>query len=193
MQDVAPKVNSRSPWGKIQHVETIIPHEMWFVSTAGHGGVKCNRQRNAAIPVYMRQPNGWYEEDCEYAIPFVIHEKDILSANPDDRTIKDGLHFKSLRTWYPDEYEQFTGITIQPGESYIKDERQFNKDNENNWIVISACKADNGMTECIATLGSKRHPNEPTIEVLIPSDEYKNRGQFGYVLNAEQVNSAQKL
>jgi hypothetical protein len=33
--------------------------------------MKLDRKRNAQVPAPARQPGGWYEEDCEVAIPMV--------------------------------------------------------------------------------------------------------------------------
>lgn len=49
-----------SPWGAIQDKRELAPG-IWQVSTAGHGGIKLSRERNAAVPAYMRAEGGWYE------------------------------------------------------------------------------------------------------------------------------------
>ncbi len=58
-----------SPWGKIQDSQPM-GEGVVFVSTAGHGGLKLDRVRNARIPALFRQKGGWYEEDCAIYIPF---------------------------------------------------------------------------------------------------------------------------
>jgi hypothetical protein len=67
-----------SPWGSIQHVERLAPG-VWSASTAGHGGIKLSPARNKAIPAAARTSDGWYEEDCQWAIPAYIHA-DIAAA-----------------------------------------------------------------------------------------------------------------
>jgi len=63
---------SSSPWGKIQHVTQLAPGA-WSVSTAGHGGIKLDATRNRRVPKGARQPGGWYEEDCQWAIAAYVH------------------------------------------------------------------------------------------------------------------------
>jgi hypothetical protein len=63
---------ARSRWGPIQTKSELAPG-VWSVSTAGHGGIKLSRERNAAVPAYLRREGGWYEEDCEWAIAAVVH------------------------------------------------------------------------------------------------------------------------
>lgn len=63
----------RSPWGEIQHCVELAPGA-WLVSTSSHGGVKLDAERNREIPSIARRRGGWYEEDCDAAIPgFVLN------------------------------------------------------------------------------------------------------------------------
>ena len=62
----------RTPWGSAQSVSILAPG-IGLVHTAGHGGIKCDRSTNSAIPTLWRNANGWYEEDCACAIPFFFH------------------------------------------------------------------------------------------------------------------------
>lgn len=62
---------SPTPWGPVQLVS--YPQEgVVVVSTAGHGGIKLDRKRNAMIPKAARAKGGWYEEDCQAAIPACV-------------------------------------------------------------------------------------------------------------------------
>ena len=62
-----------SPWGAVQHGERLADG-VFFVSTAGHGGIKLDRARNALVPEVFRKEGGWYEEDCDWAIPMYFLE-----------------------------------------------------------------------------------------------------------------------
>ena len=62
-----------SPWGAVQHGERLVDG-VFFVSTAGHGGIKLSQARNALIPDVFRREGGWYEEDCDWAIPMYFLE-----------------------------------------------------------------------------------------------------------------------
>lgn len=74
-----------SPWGRVQS-ETVYGPGIVSVSTASHGGVKLDRERNALVPVKHRAGDGWYEEDCDWAIA-VVACRDLIddSANFDYR------------------------------------------------------------------------------------------------------------
>lgn len=65
-----------SPWGKVDGCETIAPGFL-SVSTSSHGGIKLDRARNAKVPEQWRRPGGWYEEDSDYAIPFLVFEGEV--------------------------------------------------------------------------------------------------------------------
>ena len=59
-----------SPWGKVQYVKSF-SEGVVLVSTASHGGMKLDRACNAKVPASARRKGGWYEEDCEVAIPIL--------------------------------------------------------------------------------------------------------------------------
>jgi len=63
---------SSSPWGPVQHAETLAPGA-WRVDTAGHGGIKLDAARNRKVPGAARAAGGWYEEDCQWAIAAYVH------------------------------------------------------------------------------------------------------------------------
>ncbi len=175
-----------SPWGSVQHVTVIIQEHVISVSTASHGGVKLDRKYNALVPEYMRREGGWYEEDCEYAIPFVVFESE-LKEHADQWTrdyLATGKHWDTFKGWYPDEYERFTGKTLQPGESYIKDERAWKAEHANDLQVISAWGSWQpgvaagmvGVCACVGGRGSRSAERW----FLIPEAEYDARGQHRY-------------
>lgn len=118
-----------TPWGKADHVSAIIPG-VWTVSTPSHGGIRLAADRNARVPDYMRAAAfngngaaGWYEEDCDWCIPFVVFEAEILAAGDPYavKAIQSGQHKETLRNWLPACYEQFFGEIIPAGQSYRKD------------------------------------------------------------------------
>lgn len=69
----------RSPWGAIQECSELAPG-IWSVSTASHGGIKLDRNRQASMPADMKRPGGWYEEDCEWCLPFCIFADDLATS-----------------------------------------------------------------------------------------------------------------
>jgi len=113
----------QTPWGQTQHI-TKIAEGISSVSTASHGGIKLDAKRNAAMPEYMRKTGGWYEEDCDWALPFVVFERDILAFGETwaVRAITEGAHHKStMLNWHPVAYEKFFDVCIVPGASFIRE------------------------------------------------------------------------
>ncbi len=119
-----------SPWGAVQHGEKLADG-VFFVSTAGHGGIKLDRARNALIPDVFRREGGWYEEDCDWAIPMYFLELKLE---------KKELALETMRNWHWRAYESWFKETIPPGSSYLKDEHLFQEANRANWVVISAVR-----------------------------------------------------
>ena len=77
-----------SPWGRIQNAYTVADG-IFLVSTAGHGGAKLDRKRNAQVPKPWRSKGGWYEEDCDWAIVALTFPEEPYFAEvvgPDDQT-----------------------------------------------------------------------------------------------------------
>jgi hypothetical protein len=92
------KKNSSTPWGPAQSVSEIIPG-MWHVSTAGHGGIYVSPELYAQMPSYMKatpySSAGWFEEDIDWVLPFVVFEKQIREQATDAQTlstINEGVH-----------------------------------------------------------------------------------------------------
>ena len=90
--------NTATPWGRAdfghKYASGIISY-----STPGHGGFHLSSRLNAQVHPAWRDPDGWYEEDCEWAVvaitfPEVFH--------PDHQKI---AHECALR-WYEDKYRQ---------------------------------------------------------------------------------------
>lgn len=98
---------SSSPWGPIQHV-THHGEGIAQVDTDGHGGVKLSAARNRAIPAAMRSRSGWYEEDCEAAVPMWHYPDEFADERRNAERIRQFAE-SSLRDWHPDDYEALTG------------------------------------------------------------------------------------
>ena len=183
------KEGSHSPWGTVQEVYPVIPG-MIFVSTAGHGGIKLSRQFNAKMPAYLRKPGGWYEEDCEWSLVFAVFEKEILSTPGIDSchigVIQKEQHKGTFRSYYPDQYERFYGVTLKPGESYSRDRQIFEKEHANDFVVVSAVSTKNGFVRCTATRGGKRESGAEKRTYLVQSEEYDTRGKFSFVIDEDR-------
>jgi len=177
-----------SPWGAIQWLEHMAPG-IDNVSTAGHGGIKLSRERNAAMPIELRRPGGWYEEDCEAAMPMWIYADDLGF----DQERKEIVKCVVIR-WFPDEYEAFTGEIIPPGESYIKDERTFYREHADDLVSHWATANDDGETVSVGACrgGRKGYLKDATTYVFeMPKEEYyQAQGEFGMVIDEKKYTPA---
>ncbi len=91
----APDVGDQSPWGTIQHSQTLGPYCV-SVSTAGHGGFWVASAELGRIPMTFRKMNNWFEEDCDWAIPYILC--DLAQYDDRDRT---AYALQSLERWNP--------------------------------------------------------------------------------------------
>lgn len=179
---------SRSPWGEIQNV-THVADGISAVSTAGHGGLKLDKERNAEIPEPMRNSDGWYEEDTEATIvgwakpeafPHIVERR--------GETATRAMFDESVKNWYPDEYEKVTGETVTAEESYTRSKQlekqskeSFKAANQDKFVPTrelhthqekwvpdnsSLVEAEMGKT------GEKRY-------FLVPSNERKSEKMLG--------------
>ena len=162
-------------WGTSQqsyrYADGILCH-----STAGHGGFHLSDECNAQVHAMLRNDDGWYEEDAEWA--------KVAFTFPALFTAYERKHAdQSLRNDYPDAWEHLHRVTLEPGESRTKDERQFHLDHQAEWIVVSAItsRLHPGFVECIAKLGGNRALKDVR-RYLVPSGEYQ-AGRFGFVID----------
>ena len=173
-----------TPWGKADY-EKVYAEGIVFYGTPSHGGFKLDRERNTKVHPALRERDGFYEEDCAWAkvaftFPDVFSEKDREAA------------IRTMKEWYPDEYETVAGVILAPGESHVKDERLFLERHANDWIVISAIRSAQhpGMVECIATIGGRRgqrgKPVSAERRYLVSNQEYDQRGKFGFVIDPDR-------
>lgn len=118
------KEGSRTPWGEAQHVEHVADG-VSSVSTASHGGLKLDKKANADIPEALRNDDGWYEEDTEATIvgwtkpeafPHIMEKKGEQETR--------AMFERSVKNWYPDEYEKTTGETVLAEESYTRSKQE---------------------------------------------------------------------
>ncbi len=115
----------QTPWGMSDTIEVIAPG-IFQVGTPSHGGVKLDRAHNARMPEYMRQPGGWYEEDCDWCLPFLIFQNEI-TEHGDEYAVKaiiSGSAQRAMVNWHPDAYERYYGCRLLPGQSYARRNRE---------------------------------------------------------------------
>lgn len=111
-----------SPWGAVQDT-TVLAKGIVNVTTASHGGVKLDAKHQALMPEGWRKQGGWYEEDCDWCLPFIIFHTEILLYGEEDavRSIMTSRHVEILQDWHPDLYEEWFKTTLKPGESYLRE------------------------------------------------------------------------
>ena len=92
--------------------------------------------------------------------------------------------WRATLPWFNWALVAIAGVTLAPGESFGKDERRFREEHTDHWIVISAIASDRhpGMVECVAARGGVRRRG-PERAFLVPQDEYRDRGRFGFVID----------
>ncbi len=76
------KVGSETPWGTAQTVDEIAKG-IYGVTTASHGGIYLDADHAQRVPNDIRESSflgvsNWYEEDCDWCIPYVLFEDEIL-------------------------------------------------------------------------------------------------------------------
>jgi hypothetical protein len=164
-----------TPWGGAQH-SMRYGDGIVFHSTASHGGFFLVPDQNVLVHAMLRNAEGWYEEDAEWAkvaftFPSLFTAKERRSAE------------KTLRDDQPDAWETILGVALLPGESFVKDRRRFRSDNADHWVVISASRSadDREMIDCIAALGGVRASGELR-RYRVPRADYVP-GAFGFVID----------
>ena len=172
-ETVAFKVET--PWGRpdhsVRYAEGIV-----CCSTSSHGGFHVDRERLANMPAALRNGDGWYEEDSEWA--------KVATAFPDLFTDYERKHAeRTLREWMPDAWEAVYGRKLDPSESFVRDRQRFEAAHAEDWVVISASRSDQhpGQVECSATLGGTRG-RAKVRKFLVPRDEY-SIGRHGFVID----------
>jgi hypothetical protein len=141
---------AHSPWGAIDNVTTVA-WGIWFVSTPSHGGYKLNVEQNAKIPELFRSKDGWYEEDCEWAVVvFFLRDHFNLSEAADAR--------KTLRSWAWQRWEQHFGEEVPISESPSKGRDLFVKAHAKDWLTVAAfgdwwATVPTGMVGVVAAVG----------------------------------------
>jgi hypothetical protein len=175
------EVPTNSPWGHVDYSKEYAPG-IWLVGTPSHGGFKLSPQRNKKMPACFRLKGkrGFYEEDCAWslvalAFPEAFQPKDHEAA------------ISTAKTYYPDEYELFTGTVIPLAESYKKRQRAFYAEVKDKLVTISAWGnwakfVPDGMVGICATVGGSRHYGAKARWFLVPDPEYTGH-EFGFAID----------
>lgn len=158
--------------------------------TPSHAWLKLTAEELAKLPAFARRPD--YEEDCEYCIavmglPELLQDHKLFS---DKLTMEDIR--QTCRDYYPELFEKFTGEKCTPENSRKVADDTFHEVHAQDWIVICAsgdwkAGVPAGFCECIATRGGSRNRHAEERVFYIPTEKYHNRGQFGYVVQPEDI------
>jgi hypothetical protein len=101
-----------SPWGGVDHGKDY-GEGIFSVSTPSHGGYRIPAKLNKTIPEVFRVKDGWYEEDCDWAVPVFF-----LSGRFDAEKVANAR--KTLRAWRWKQWEEHFGEEIPLEESNNK-------------------------------------------------------------------------
>lgn len=95
------EIGAQSPWGTIENHDVLAPgiDDVW---TAGHGGYKLSRKRQAEVHPAWRRADSWYEQDCAWSVAAVTHYKDLSRLKFEDA-------HSEARRYFPDEYTAVVG------------------------------------------------------------------------------------
>ncbi len=85
-----------TPFGTDAEVKILCEGIAW-VDTPQHGGVKLSESRNQQIPDNQRMPDGWYEEHCDWIVPFAVFASELLAL----RDIELSRAVKQAKKDYP--------------------------------------------------------------------------------------------
>lgn len=171
-----------TPWGSAQYVKTF-GRGIAECGTASHGGVRVSRglAEKVMLAAVLKQAikqGGyyWFEEDCAYAL--------VVLTFPDRFEEKHHEYAHNAgKNWYPELYTLITGKPVALEESYTLQKRKFEAETHDRFVVRSASGdwkegVPKGMVEVLA----RRASDGAEKTELLPADEYKTRGKFGYVL-----------
>lgn len=110
-----PVPGGHSPWGAIQTVRPLGPDAV-AVTTASHGGVRVSAAGLARIPEPLRRTaysaGGWFEEDCDWAIPYLALGLEAFEPGRGEATAHDAR--RTVRRWHRVHAEAL-GVFEDPG------------------------------------------------------------------------------
>lgn len=99
-----PSRASSSPWGPIQTVEPLGP-DVAAVTTASHGGLRVSLTALARLPEAIRETlysrNGWFEEDCDWALPYLALGLDAFEPNAACAPERRAAAMRTVQRYHP--------------------------------------------------------------------------------------------
>ncbi|HEX4183204.1 MAG TPA: hypothetical protein VHY34_08090 [Caulobacteraceae bacterium] len=115
-----PACGSSSPWGAIQTVTPLGPDAV-VVTTASHGGVRVSLAALARIPEPLQgtaySNAGWFEEDCDWAIPYLVLGLDAFEHDAVRRAECWAAARATLARFHPSHVERIDALLQAEGRS----------------------------------------------------------------------------
>lgn len=185
-------MGTRTPWGMSDSSKRYARGVVSY-TTPGHGGFHLSKTMNSLVHSAWRKANGWYEEDCEWAIvaltfPHLFRAPEIAAAR------------STAKSWYPDGFEAFTGEKVKPEESIVLRERIAKEAHKNDYVVTAAWgswhkSVPAGMVGVVATLGGSRTAGTPEKWFTLPEGEYETgtKSAIGFVINPATATEVEKF
>jgi len=185
-------MGTRTPWGMSDSSKSYARGIVSY-TTPGHGGFHLSKTKNEMVDPSWRNPNGWYEEDCEWAIvamtfPTLFSGSECMAAR------------STAKNWYPDAFEKVTGEKVKLEESTVLRERAAKEAHKNDYVVTAAwgdrhSNVPAGMVGVVATLGGTRTAGTPEKWFVIPASEYdmKPKSAIGFVVNPATATEVEKF
>ena len=116
-----------TPWGQsqgsVELAEGIVSYH-----TSSHGGIWLSKKRQKQLAYsdnFLKNP-AWWEEDCDWAVPYVFFAEDIRkhgNAYKFDENLTAAL--KTIEHYHPDFHNAYMGLSDIPG---------YDEDEENGWV-----------------------------------------------------------
>lgn len=169
-------MGTRTPWGTAQSSTVKAPGIVSY-STAGHGGIKLDREHNAGVHPAWRKAGGWYEEDLDWAIVAFTYPEAFEDVEREHVVA-------TLRDWMPDEYTVATGEALTAENSRKLRHRAARIAYANAYIAVAAYGAwhklvPTGFVGVTAVRGGRlengRYASTDEKCFLVPADEYDVR------------------
>ena len=130
-----------SPWGTVDYQEFLTPdRKIYQVGTPSHGGIKVYSSYNKLIPEAFRNENGWYEEDCEWAIVYYFLFKELEASA---ETILKAE--KTLKNYFWQAYESHFGVIISLEDSPKKVDDTKEELLKNEYVIVSRRGESQGL------------------------------------------------
>ena len=176
-----------TPWG-LSDSNTALAPGIGSYSTPSHGGIHLDDEHNRKMPEAMRNVDGWYEEDCEWAkvafvFPYAFKPEHVQAA----------IH--TIKNWLPHEYEKVTGIKLKPEESRTLREEIWKEQHKEHLQCVSASGSCSwlklpegrvGVTACKGGHTKNGYYADKLRYFLVPEPEYDKRPEFGFVIEDEK-------